>query len=868
MSTFKEFLFKRSSYITILTLLSFGSTSIYAQELEEIIVTAQKREQNLQDVPLAISAYTKDFLNENSIKDVYDLQVSSPGLIISGNQTSSTGNFTIRGVGTGAQNFGLESSVGLYVDGVYRSRQSSMINELVDIEAIEVLRGPQGTLFGKNSSSGAVLLRTVAPSHEQDAFTQLSLGAYNLQTFSGAFNVSMSDNLAARTTVFDTSRDGWAKVTNYQNDTYVQGRNRSGIRQQFLYTPTDSLSVRAIFDYSRIEENCCAVVGLVDSLVAQNRTAANGAPIPGTDAVIQGLGGLVFKTGTAKNLEMGFNQLPMSISEDKGGSIEITSELDNHTLTAISGYREFTTNDSFDVDFTSADIANRTYGAKQSGFSQEIRLASNLDNGINYILGGYWSQQSFNSMDHLTGGTKLPAYTLGVSPDVLGALISGASPTLLGFSNAAFGTSFPLTGLAAHTVVGNTIQDEAYQNHRNHAVFAKLDFDINDTVTLNFGIRTTSEHKNMQSWFSESVLTPTKSQTNTDAIKAALGILGARAVQAGGGAPTSGATTATQYNTTLAGMDPTPYLPALNVLFVPGWANCSISARLCPRDAILTSFDDVKTTGDFGLTYSPNDDTMYYASFSTGYKAGGTNTDRIDTGFNTSFGAEETETWELGMKKDFSNMRLNVTLFDMDVKGLQTNTFTGTAFNLQNAGRVEVDGYEAEMLWLPGDDITVSLSYAQTMAKFQDFEKGNCQIASIFHSAVQPDASDKAANGYCNRSGGRVGGVSEHFGVLNVSKQYNYSSGNALTLGAEYTHYSDMMMHNNNDILALQTTVSLVNLRALYSTANGMDYTFWVRNAANSFWHGTVFDAPLQDGKLGTYPREPRTWGLNIRKNF
>ena len=195
MSFLKEFLFKKFSFIIISILFSFASTTIQAQMLEEIIVTAQKREQNLQDVPLAVSAFTGDFLNENAIKDVYDLQLSAPSLIISGNQSSSTGNFTIRGVGTGAQNFGLESSVGLYVDGVYRSRQSSMINELVDIEAVEVLRGPQGTLFGKNSSSGAVLLRTVAPSHEQNGFMQLSFGDYNLQTLSGAFTIGSNKTI-------------------------------------------------------------------------------------------------------------------------------------------------------------------------------------------------------------------------------------------------------------------------------------------------------------------------------------------------------------------------------------------------------------------------------------------------------------------------------------------------------------------------------------------------------------------------------------------------------------------------------------------------------------------------------------------------
>ena len=174
----RTFSYTKALFASVLIL--FGVSSVGAQELEEIIVTAQKREENLQDVPVAVSAYTGDYMTENSVKDVFELMTSVPSLIVGANQSSSTGNFSIRGVGTSAQNWGLESSVGLYVDGIYRARQSSMINQLVDVEAVEVLRGPQGTLFGKNSASGAVLLRTVAPSHEQDGFLEVSFGEYSL----------------------------------------------------------------------------------------------------------------------------------------------------------------------------------------------------------------------------------------------------------------------------------------------------------------------------------------------------------------------------------------------------------------------------------------------------------------------------------------------------------------------------------------------------------------------------------------------------------------------------------------------------------------------------------------------------------------
>ncbi len=139
-----------------LSLCWFSSPGAEELVLEEVIITAQKREQPLQDVPVAVSVFSGDTLRQSGIKDFFDLQVNAPGLVVDANQSATTSNFSIRGVGTSSQNFGLESSVGLYVDGVYHSRQSSMINDLVDIDWIEILRGPQGTLFGRNTPAGAI----------------------------------------------------------------------------------------------------------------------------------------------------------------------------------------------------------------------------------------------------------------------------------------------------------------------------------------------------------------------------------------------------------------------------------------------------------------------------------------------------------------------------------------------------------------------------------------------------------------------------------------------------------------------------------------------------------------------------------------
>ena len=140
-------------------------------------MTAQKREQSAQDVPIAISAFDNQFLEESSVNDIYDLQFFVPGLSVYSEYASTVPSFNIRGVGTTATNLALESSVGIYVDGVYRARQSSGISDLIDVERVEVLKGPQGTLFGKNTASGAVQFLTVAPQlDEWSGYAELSGG--------------------------------------------------------------------------------------------------------------------------------------------------------------------------------------------------------------------------------------------------------------------------------------------------------------------------------------------------------------------------------------------------------------------------------------------------------------------------------------------------------------------------------------------------------------------------------------------------------------------------------------------------------------------------------------------------------------------
>ena len=277
--------------------------------IEEIIVFATKRAADVQDIPVAVTAITGDEIQNAGIKDVFDMQQYAPGLIVGQSQTATTSNFSIRGIGTSSNNFGLESSVGLYVDGVYRARQNSMINELVDIEAVEVLRGPQGTLFGKNTPQGAINMRTVAPStDESNAFVELTGGDFGLMRLSAASNFSLNDNTAIRATVFSSQRDGYVDDYNGESDVY-NDRDRFGGRLQLAYSNNDNFDMRIIADYSEIDETCCVALSRVDSIVANSYTnpasPVPGGLVPGSDFVIFGLGGTIFSANPYGPAEIG-----------------------------------------------------------------------------------------------------------------------------------------------------------------------------------------------------------------------------------------------------------------------------------------------------------------------------------------------------------------------------------------------------------------------------------------------------------------------------------------------------------------------------------------------------------------------------------
>lgn len=854
--------------------LAISGTSAYAQDgpddvfIEEVIVTATRRAESVQDIPVAVTAITGANLEESRAYDVYMMQEQAPGLVVSRSQQSTTASFAIRGIGTSSQNFGLESSVGLYVDGVFRSRQSAIVNNLVDVDRVEVMRGPQGTLFGKNTPSGAIQIHTVSPvdsngmaASEVNAFVEVTGGDFGLVDVRAASNIPLSPGVAAlRATLFSAKRDGYVNEVTAGSDV-INDMDRLGGRLQLVVTPNDRLTLRAIADYAEIDEVCCAALTRQDSLFAFGRTGPGGTPIPGTDAILNLMGGTTFTGDQFGDRMMALNQLPRSTNEDRGLSLEINYDFDNGTrLTSISAYRAFDTTDDIDADFSDVALFVKENNSKQNSFSQEFRFDGRFGERTRYVAGVYYFQQDLDSDSTLFGEPGFSTYFLGdyifnpdpvmfppasqqgqiaLIVDLIAAATAGVPPPPIGPG--------PLPGTAMPFALGTFANEVMMQEHRSWAVFAQFDFDLSDAWMLTAGVRYTDEKKDLTGTFTQNPL----------------------------GTPVDPVALATESALFLANpLAYNPYTPESLAAFGPvrqaGWGSYLLDV-LRPRPDVQESINDDQVQGTVKLSWIASDEVMLYASYGTGYKSGGTNTDRINALFSYTFGPETSRSAEIGMKSTIAGgrVRLNVAAHKTDVDDLQANSFTGLGFNLQNAGKAETHGAEVELLWTPLDNLVVQGAYTWSVADFKEFAEGTCWVATPFHTGVDDPGRQDPADPFCSRAGDRLPSNPEHNVFLAGTLDFAVGGTTNLFIRPEFNYYSDTMTDGNNEPLKLRDSYTVWNLSAgLNFESIQADLIVWGRNITSEDHYETVFDVPIQDGKLNAYPRESRTYGVTFRKGF
>lgn len=838
--------------------------------LEEITVTATKRQTTLQDIPVSVSVTSQRTIEQTRIFDMKDLQSVVPSLRVNQLQTSSNTNFIIRGFGNGANNPGIESSVGMFIDGVYRSRTMARIGDLPKLERVEVLRGPQSTLFGKNASAGVINIVSAKPTFENEGYVEASYGNYNNVTGRAYFSGGLSDTVAVSIGGGFNIRDGYSD-TLLDGLEKVNDRNRWNIRGQLLFTPSDTTNIRVIADYSTIDEVCCTVTNY------QNDGAAN---------IIKALGGQMADENDPHKLLTHYNKDPKNEINDFGISLHVDHDFESFSLSSITSYRGNDSLSDYDADFTTLDIMQVSSDINIKTFTQEFRATSTGDNTVDWMAGAFLFKDKLKTNDGLRWGVDTRNYI-----DTL-----AGNPALLGVLEAA-------NGFAPGTFFGSDVDahERFEQDDTSISLYGTVDFHVTDRMTITGGLNYTKDKKTltgaqtgMDPWnnldlntaggtalLTNGQIAAAYGDTTSSIYQGFLGTFGVplnaathNLIASGGAGP------AAQQGYLLG------FFPAIQQGLISSLQGLQFIPPLLdfPNSVESGKTNDDDLTWNLRVSFEPNDNVTIYAGASTGFKSSSWNLSRaskpfFDDGaaisaagilpnnyvvgsslatsknFGTRFASpEKSLVYEIGLKARFERGAINLAIFDQTIKGFQSNTFLGDGFSLTNAGKQSTKGAEIDVTWVPVDGLT--LTFAGTY------------LDAIYDSFLTGPGPDGAV---ADLSGERPAGIPEW--ATSVSAAYNFEIGEATAYIRGDWQYESNIITNE----AIFTTtgsiqpfreINTVNASAGISWENGLSVQVWARNLFNDDYVNTVFPGVLQPGVINGYRNPPRTYGMAVRKTF
>jgi iron complex outermembrane recepter protein len=824
--------------------------------IQPVIVTASGRAAAVQEVPIAISAVTADTLKNANVTDLKGLT----GLVASyklepGQSNAAGATASIRGIGTGGDNAGFESAVGFFIDGVYRNRAGVALSELPEVERIEVLNGPQGTLFGKNTSAGAISVTTKAPNFKGVAgFVEGTLGNFNDRKVLFGVNAPLVDGvLAVRLDGSWENRDGYIKDVNANRD--FNNKDRYSLRGQALWQINPDATLRVIADIAHTNEQCC--IGLI---------ALNGT----TSAAVNQLAGLAGLTGIPTFDQNNFrtaitpSRNYLERVDDKGLSAELNWNLGGVKMSSLTSYRQWQVLRNQDIDFSGLDRAYRDgYKDKFNTFTQELRFQGKKDK-LNWLVGGFYSDENLPHTDNIKFGTQAAQYvdalTGGAIPgfNMFGSLgITGcgaasayyyhcsalaaalAPPSVLAglaSPNAAVraGTAAYLTSVnqyaaavAAGAPVAGTGQnnDKFEQNTKSASLFTHDEYQLTEDLKLTVGLRYNRDEKNLSA--------------NLNATAPGCNALVANPTFAG-------------YTAQLQAGGLAPLLTLV----------CNPVVNTIANGTYKTSVTKDAFTGTVSLSYKVAEGVMAYGGYSRGYKSGGFNLDR--SGFNItpastvqptladlSFKPEYTDAYEIGFKSTINrSTQLNMNVFYEEVTDFQSNNFSGFNFVTRNIPKTISNGVEMSVLTRPLDGLTL-----QGGVLFNNAKYGSTV-------SFGPGVSIQAGK------------------VLSGDSVWTATASATYRTELPFQHWTALYYLDARFNSPYQTSAlspSAVSKQSQFTVLNGRigisppndkwSLEVFARNLLDQYYIVGSFAVPEQNN-YAVYPGEPRTYGATLRVKY
>ncbi|MGH8199830.1 MAG: TonB-dependent receptor [Steroidobacteraceae bacterium] len=792
-------------------------------QLKEVIVTAQKREQNLQDVPIAVIALSGQRLQDAGVTNIKNLTELIPGVTVTSTTSENSTTARIRGIGTVGDNVGLESSVGVVIDGVYRPRNGVGFGDLGDIASIQVLEGPQGELFGKNNDAGVIVIETERPSKTFGVSGEITGGNFGDREVSGSITGPVGDSSAFRLYAEYEKRDGFLNLeTGTANrDDAVDDRNLYTVRGQYLITASSDVSVLLIGDFSRRNEMCCQATPVYPGPFAGIITAL------ATNPLLGGTPGQAAFPDTPTNPfnRESFANYPISQQIwDRGFSAELDWNLGGARLTSISAWRDNSIAAGNDPDYSEAPLVQEPANGNVTDFkqmSEELRLAGKTDR-LNWLIGGFADKELLNLTSTILADDDFDLY------------LSGAASAAAGVSPPNFLLLTELSGnLPGDTFIpGISGQADSYQQtEKSYAFFTNETYSLMEHLDLTAGLRYTHESKD-----------DTASYLNPD-----------------GG---SGC------GQLLAAPPPSLALPYVQSLLL-GYG-CAT-----PFNPLFNGITHPQSLGENDLNatvkadYHFTDDVMGYASWGNGTKAAGFNLARVTNPaaanplapiLDTEFPRETVNSFEVGVKSELAQktVRLNADVFDQQYRDFQLNTFTGIVFVVSSLRHVSSKGAETSLDWatpLSGLSISGGVVYADT------------QITN-FGDALYLFAT--------NRENNRLSFSPLWSGVVSAAYQAPLTSSLTLRLSADEKYSSSYNTGSDLDPIKIQGSYGILDARIGVGPPDGR-WTFevWGQNLADKGYFQVAFDAPFQglavpgfNNQIDSFVGDPRTFGATIRVKF
>ena len=878
-----------------------------AAELEEVIVTAQKRAESLQDVPVSLVAISGTKIEEAGMHSFAELSAYVPNLAIQENAVNTI--ISMRGIGVGA-NQAFEQSVGVYVDGIHYGKSRQSRTALFDVQQVEVLRGPQGILFGKNTLAGAINVITATPETDEEFGGKISASkeSFDGTTVEGHLTGSIGDTIGLRLAFKDRSNDGSFEntYTGAVNKT-MPSADESMWRASATWEPTDSTRVElkhSESDNVRLGQNSVTTIfepvanlgaasGLMFGVMATVRPeygAIVGAANQNPYRDGQTIGGCALEASLGMSSAVcaaGGERPEGTDTTTSDSSLSFEMELDNgYTLSAVAGKGGYEFQDGLDADWLPLEFIGRADIQEYDHTSQEFRIASPTDGRFSWV-GGVYLDQAEQEIDR----TVIVDGTFGLPAIVMKTILGGGNPafgldTFLAFSpaqvagvNATTFVDTPFgslsldqlaaaTGCAAPAPLNAQCQDFRFQvgiegstkfqragrisnwsqDTNSRAVFYQGTFNLTDSIAITAGARYTEEEKR-----AHAMMALTTNST-------------------GDATPNN--------NPLLAGL--------VGSLF----------------DAYAHEFNESRSTHQFlpaaNIEWTRSEDSMFYLSYSEGFKSGGFNAvddqnpaftaegiQRTVPGPGFEFDDENAESIELGGKHTLldGGMTLNWALYDSTYKNQQVSTFVGLGFIVTNAASTEIRGLEVDIQWQATDHLKLGASFALNDGEFGSYPGAGCtaQQASgllglgpltadspviSFEGCTASFKGDGSQNtsGSLDRTGDKVG--VDYNGSLTADYVRPVMDG-VLWMTSLDVNFTDGYQNigGSVDPRTYQDAFSKTNFRTGLKGENWA-VMLYGKNVFDEMASTGAFNIPLASGAFSEYISPGSVWGATVNYNF